>query len=137
MHNNFPNSLYTYQTHMSHIPYLKAEDARDLYKKSSSVHVLVLVTQMKDQNLLLTALPKYINLYINHNLTLKLKKILIPITQRFPKDEHTNLWLKTFFLTLELNPQSQVYHILFTTHFSSICLICKIQMGYPKHILFS
>ena len=29
---------------MSHIPYLKTEDARDLYKKSSSVHVLVLVT---------------------------------------------------------------------------------------------
>ena len=61
---------------------------------------------MKDQNLLLTTLSKYINLYINHNLTLKLKKILIPITQRFPKDEHTNLWLKTFSLTLELNPQS-------------------------------
>ena len=34
---------------------------------------------MKDQNLLLTTLPKYINLYINHNLTLKLKKILISI----------------------------------------------------------
>ena len=36
---------------------------------------------MKDQILLLTTLPKYISLYINHNLTLKLKKILIPITQ--------------------------------------------------------
>ena len=30
--------------HMLHIPYLKTEDARYLYKKSSSVHVLVLVT---------------------------------------------------------------------------------------------
>ena len=30
--------------HMSHIPYLKIEDARDLYKRSSSVHILVLVT---------------------------------------------------------------------------------------------
>ena len=39
---------------------------------------------MKDQNLLLTTLPKYINLDINHNLTLKLKKILIPITQGSP-----------------------------------------------------
>ena len=114
---------------------------------------------MKDQNLLLTTLSKYINLDINHNLTLKLKKILLPITQGsqiqdtfikhimyqiieksrhtkfihdldIPKDEHINLWLKTFTLTLELNPQSQVYHILFTAHFSSICLICKIQMSY-------
>ena len=68
---------------MSHIPYLKIEDTRDLYKRSSSVHVLVLVTYIKDQNLLITIFPKYINLYINHNLTLKLKKILIPITQKF------------------------------------------------------
>ena len=68
---------------MSHIPYLKTKDMRDLYKRSSSVNVLVLVTKMKDQNLLLTTLPKYINLDINHNLTLKLKKILIPITQGF------------------------------------------------------
>ena len=30
-------------------------------------------------------LPNYLNLYMNHNLTLKLKKILILITQRFPK----------------------------------------------------
>ena len=49
-----------------------------------------------------------------------------------PKDEHVNLQLKTFTLTLELNPQSQVYYLLFTAYFSSICLICKIQMGYPN-----
>ena len=41
---NFFNNPYTYQTHISHIPYLKTEDARDLYKSSSSVHVLILVT---------------------------------------------------------------------------------------------
>ena len=46
------------------------------------------------------------------------------------KDEHTNLELKTFNLTLELNPQIQVYHLLFTTYFSSTYLIYKIQMGY-------
>ena len=75
--------------HMSHIPYLKTEDTKDLYKSSSSVHVLVLVlvTYIKDQNLLITTFSKYINLYTNHNLTLKLEKILIPITQRF--SQHT------------------------------------------------
>ena len=90
---------------------------------------------MKNQNLLLTTLPKYINLYINHNLTIKLNKILILISKGspntryihqthyvpnhretkaykiciydldIPKDELTNLELKTFNLTLELNPQ--------------------------------
>ena len=29
MHNTFRNNLYTYQKHMSQIPYLKIEDARD------------------------------------------------------------------------------------------------------------
>ena len=29
MHNSFWNNLYTYQKHMSQIPYLKAESARD------------------------------------------------------------------------------------------------------------
>ena len=48
-----------------------------------------------------------------------------------PKDKRIKLWLKTLILTLELNPQSQSYHLLFTVHFSSICLICKIQMSYP------
>ena len=43
-YNKFLNNSYTYQMHMPHIPYLKIEDARDLYKRSSSVHVLVLVT---------------------------------------------------------------------------------------------
>ena len=47
-----------------------------------------------------------------------------------PKDNHTNLQLKKFTLTLELNPQSQVYHLLFTAYFSRIYLIQKIQMGY-------
>ena len=45
------------------------------------------------------------------------------------KDDHTNLQLKTFTLTLELNPESQIYPILFIAHFSSICRICKKQMG--------
>ena len=88
MHNNFLNSPYTYQTHMSHIPCLKIENARDLYKRSLSVHVLFLVTKMKDRNLLLTTLPKYINLYINHNLTLKLNKILIPISKDSPNTKY-------------------------------------------------
>ena len=47
---------------MSHIPYLKTENARDLNKRSSSVHVLVLVTYMKDQNLLLTNFSKVFKL---------------------------------------------------------------------------
>ena len=88
MHNIFLNSLYTYQMHMSHIPYLKIEDARDLHKRSLSVHVLFLVTKMKDRNLLLTTLPKYINLYINHNLTLKLNKILILISKGSPNAKY-------------------------------------------------
>ena len=29
MHNSFRNNLYTYQKHMSQIPYLKTESARD------------------------------------------------------------------------------------------------------------
>jgi len=29
MHNSFLNNSNTYQTHMSHVPYLKTEDTRD------------------------------------------------------------------------------------------------------------
>ena len=47
-----------------------------------------------------------------------------------PKDKHTDLKLKMFTLTLELNPLSQVYYLLFIAYFSSIYLIYKIQMGY-------
>ena len=46
------------------------------------------------------------------------------------KKKKKKLQLKTFTLTLELNPQSQVCHLLFTVYSSNIYSTFKIQIGY-------
>ena len=43
MHNNFWNNLYTYQKHMSQIPYLKTEDVRD-YTRRAQVFVFLFLS---------------------------------------------------------------------------------------------
>ena len=94
---------------------------------------------MKDQNLLLTTLSKYINLYINHNLTLKLKKIVIPVTQRFPKykiHSSNTLYTKTFSLTLELNPQIRYIIYCLLLILAAYASFVKYKWAIQTHPIF-
>ena len=52
-------------------------------------------------------LPKYLNLDMNYNLTPKLKKILIPIIQRFPK-AHDTFIKHIMYQTIE-KPRHKIY----------------------------
>ena len=70
---------------MSHIPYLKTEDVRDCTREAQVSMFSFSSPKWKTKIYYWQTLPKYLNLYMNHNLTLKLKKISIPITQRFSK----------------------------------------------------
>ena len=65
---------------MSQVPYLKTEGARDCTWGAQVSVFLFLPPKGKTKTYYGKTLPNIKNLYLNHNLTLKLKKILIPIT---------------------------------------------------------
>ena len=69
---------------MSQVPYLKTEDVRDC-TRGAQVSVFLFSSPKKKKPKLITDKLFLIYELLNHNLTLKLKKILILITLSSPK----------------------------------------------------
>ena len=64
---------------MSQVPYLKTKCARECTRGAQVSVFSFSSPKRKTKTYYGQTLPKYINLYLKHNLTLKLKKNLIPI----------------------------------------------------------